>query len=466
MLIGKDKEHSDSSAIIINGDQCTLDMKDLKTLMLMGKAYIEPADGSEISTAEAVALRTNQQLYLVPPDFLDCPNPIAGEKDEDDWNCTIPNKWFGYKYLKKKDDGTTPEIHTIKVGSGSDAVSYAFLEFDDSGDYSLTSLGGSAHNRARSAFIYEILHGVDTVAPGETEAIQPRQSQLKERITNSLANYDSFRLQECVVDNSGDANIYSVNALANYVVVDPDSSLDGYSGITEANRIGTVNTIVAVSNTAAMDRYASYPQNLFRRFQWLCTMLINNEDIPLSHDVNPVSYGATRGIRQIDEDSPWKADSEYPFKYYVKTDASLSGNADTTKIPTSSYGNFIYTTASEYHVTGSFKGVVISTGNITVDGGATVDGTLIAKGKIKFLGGNTVKSDRALIQKRIAKEMELEKEDGKQCVDYLISYLDDGTGNLLYGGITQDNLARKFEEERTNYTEYVFFENWKKGGKP
>ncbi len=467
MLIGKGKEHSDSSAIIINGDQSTLDMKRLNTLMLMGKAYIETPDGSEISTAEAMALRTNQQLYLVPPDFLDCPNPIAGEKDEDDWNCNISEKWFGYKYLKKKESGK-PEIKAVKVGSGSDTVSYAFLEFDDTGDYDLTALGGSAHNKARSAFVYEILHGVDTVAPGETVAIQPKQSQLKERITNSLANFDSFQLQECVVNNSTDANIYSVNALANYIVVDSDDGINGYSGITSDDRIGDVGTIVPVSNTAAMDRYASYPQNLFRRFQWLCTMLINNEDIPLSQTVNPVpAVEGNRAVRQIDESSAWKADSDYPYKYYVKTpeEDDLDGNADASRIPSSSYGEFIYTTDSNYHIDRDFKGVVIATEDITVDSGKDISGTLIARGKIIFKGGNDVKSDRALIQKRISKEMELEKEDGIQCVDYLISYLDGGNGTLLYGGIAKDGLVRNKAEERTDYTEYVFFENWKKGGK-
>lgn len=455
MLIGKGKEHSDSSAIIINGDQSTLDMKGLNTLVLMGKAYIEPTDGTdtyEISTAEALALRTNQQLYLVPPDFLSCPNPAAGEKNETDWACNIPSDWFGYQYLKMS--GGKPEIKTIKIGTGDTAVSYAFLEFNDTKkDY---SVDGKSNLGARTAFIYEIM------TASEDTGCQPTQSQLKTRVSNSLANYDSFQLQECVVNDAMDANIYSVNAIVNYVV--NDGMTDLYNG--GATKI-PVPVITAVSNTSAMDRYASYPQNLFRRFQWLCTMLISNEDIPLSHEVPSVSAVAgSRGIRQIDEGSAWSADSEYPYKYYVRTpDASISGSADTTKIPTTSYGEFVYTNDMNYHINHDFKGVVIATNDITVDAGKKVDGTLIAKGKIIFSGGNTVKSDRTLIQKRISKEMDLEREDGIQCADYLISYLDDGTGHLLYGGITADGYFAKVNEERTNYTEYVFFENWKKGGR-
>ena len=462
MLIDKGKKHSDSSAIIINGAQSTLDMRDLSTLMLMGKAYIEAGD-KEISTAEAMALRTNQQLYLVPPDFLDCPNPAAGEKTEAQWNCNINPHWFGYKYLKI--ESGKPKINMLQIGTGSTAVSYAFLEFDDSGDYDLTSLGGSAHNKARSAFLYEILNGVDTVAPGESSPVQPTQSQLKNRISNSLSNYDSFRLQECIVDDSGDANIYSVNALAKYVVVDRDASgnivVNGYSGIDDSNRIGSVSEIVAVSNTAAMDRYLGYPQNLFRRYQWLCTMLNANEDVPLSHNIPAVDTSG-RGLRKIDQNPAWKAQSDYPYKYYVH-DGSYTETADAAKIPVTSYGQCIY--GAHPILNSNFNGVCISTGDIEVNSGVEVHGLLIAKKKIIFHGGNTVKSDRALLQKRIAKELELNKENGEYYSDYIISYLDNGAGALLYGTTTPGGTNPKTDEARTDYTEYLFFENWKKGGR-
>lgn len=465
MLIDKGKDHADNSAIIINGNHSKLDLgtptRDLSTLMLMGKAYIN-AEGNEISTAEALALRTNQQLYLVPPDFLECANPVAGTKTDSDWGCSIPEDWFGFKYLKL-DDSNKPIVKTIVTGSGENAVSYLFFTFNDldyfdlSNSSSFRKLGGSAQNKARAAFVYEIIHGDDPNSP----SVQPTQSQLKERISNSLANYDNFFLQECVINDTSSANIFSVNALANY-------SID-YSGVTASNRIGNAN-ISPVSNTVASDRYSSYPQNLFRRYQWLCTMLIPNEDIPLSKEISAVpttTPPAARQSRKIDETSAWKADSEYPYKYYVRTpDLSISGTADDTKIPTSSYGEFIYST-EDYSIpsNSTFRGFVISGGNINVGVGTKVYGTLIAKGKIVFAGNNEVKSDRALIQKRISKEVELAKVDGKYCTDYLISYLDDGTGHLLYGSITAEGAARKANDERTDYTEYIYYENWKKGGR-
>lgn len=94
-----------------------------------------------------------------------------------------------------------------------------------------------------------------------------------------------------------------------------------------------------------------------------------------------------------------------------------------------------------------------------------INGTLIANGIITFQGNNLVKGDKALLQKRIAKETELVKSDGNYYNDYLISYLDDGTGTLLYGGLGVEPVKEVEEDIRINYSDYMFFENWKKGGR-
>ena len=466
MLIDPGKEHSDSSAIIINGNECTLDMKGLTTLVLMGKAYIEIEDGAtskEISTAEAAALKTNQQVYLVPPDFLRDPNPSMGTIDYNT-TCVIPHDWFAYPYLKK-DHWNNAIVESITVGTGSNAVSYAFLLFDDDKvDIDLSSIGGPKNMRARNAFIYEIMSGTPDTG------CQPTQSQLRRRLSNSMANYDNFRLQECVFNNGEEANIFSINALVNYKIVDELGN--GYlnaEGLTKP--IGTVD-IVPVSNNSALDRYMSYPRNLFRRFQWLCDTLNSNEDIPLSKDVSKVGTGA-RGIGSIDETSAWDADSEYPYKYYINTPgSSLPDSPAEVKavLPSGSYGHCIYWTDEDnaYSFSGissPFRGIVISEGDIAVPSSMVINGTLIAKGKITFGGGNVVIGDKALLQKRIAKETELVKSDGNYYSDYVISYLDDGTGNRLYGGLAAEDKEVVEEEKRINYNEYIFFENWKKGGR-
>ncbi len=469
MLIDPGKKHSDSSAIIINGNECTLDMRGLTTLVLMGKAYIEVDNSNEISTAEAGALKTNQQVYLVPPDFLTEPNPSMGTVNYES-GCIIPSDWFAYDYLKKNEGGN-PLIQTVTVGSGEDTVSYAFLLFDDKKTWDKSDVeGGTANMKARSAFIFDIMHAKSDGS--DDSGCQPYQSQLKNRLANSMANYANFRLQECVFNNGENANVFSINALVNYKIVDAGEHIDGYNG--GANAIGTVD-IVPVSNNAAIDRYMTYPQNLFRRYQWLCDTLIANEDIPISQNIASAVGTGARGIGSIDESNAWSVDSAYPYKYYVNTPSvalPASPAEIKAKLPAGSYGNVIYWADEDaaydfggVDTTLPFRGVVISAGDIKVPSGLEINGTLIAGGTITFAGGNLVKGDRALLQKRIAKESELAATNGVYYNDYLISYLDDGTGNRLYGGITAETQEVVDEEKRINYTDYIFFENWKKGGR-
>ena len=88
-------------------------MKDVNNFVLMGKAYIDftsdkatdaatmdaaiQADpissgySEVVPTAESVALKTNQQLYLVPPDFLDGANPAEDSLPSHTFTISIPD---------------------------------------------------------------------------------------------------------------------------------------------------------------------------------------------------------------------------------------------------------------------------------------------------------------------------------------------------------------------------------------
>lgn len=60
---------STSSAIIVNGRNCTLDMSDINTLLLAGKAYVDLGD-DEYKTGDSIGLKGNQEIYLVPMEFV------------------------------------------------------------------------------------------------------------------------------------------------------------------------------------------------------------------------------------------------------------------------------------------------------------------------------------------------------------------------------------------------------------
>jgi hypothetical protein len=70
-----------SSAVLVNGKDSVLDLSALTTLLVAGRAYIDPSlDSSttaDIYTGESVSVKANEYAYLVPAQFLWCGvNPV------------------------------------------------------------------------------------------------------------------------------------------------------------------------------------------------------------------------------------------------------------------------------------------------------------------------------------------------------------------------------------------------------
>lgn len=71
------KNSSTSSAIIVNGRNCSLDLTGIKTLLLAGKAYVNLGEDQEYMTGDSLAVKGNQEIYLVPATYLDKINEAA-----------------------------------------------------------------------------------------------------------------------------------------------------------------------------------------------------------------------------------------------------------------------------------------------------------------------------------------------------------------------------------------------------
>ena len=474
-----------NSAIIINGSNAYLDMKDINNFVLMGKAYIDftsdtgtDADAmvdssltQVVPTAEGVALKTNQQLYLVPPDFIDGPNPVQGGtgKFTISISDTDLKKWFGYKYLASAIDSQ------YKVETSEGPVYYDYLVFHDNKtdgninwkpeEVTLTTLpantedvtyiatkksdgtfkvirykkdtaevgtGGSISSQAmfylnimtsESTYEFKYEHGgktedggysklEDYIAAQESKAglIQPSAYRLYERINGSM-NYDYFDLSQCVVgdtENVENAHYYAKNAVINY---------EKSGGKIKSN---------VLNNTDGMFRYANYRENLYKRYILLCTKLDPKADFLLNSDPAP-----SKDVKE--EDWPeWTvtyADKKKaaPLGHFV--DLSLVTNtpsaaagavsvANTKGLKTGAYGACVAakgdltiskSTLADAFVGDTFKGVAIVDGNITVSNGTNIDGLLMATGTITLEGDNYVTYDKGLIQSRIEKEMNMVK---------------------------------------------------------
>ncbi len=539
-VLGKKEGRYDgeNSSIIVNGSKAYLDMRDINNFVLMGKAYIDFTSDKDtdvsamgtapqvVPTAESVALKTNQQLYLVPNDFLDGANPVEVSGGSHSFNISIPvgdlEKWFGYDYLKtdvQPDATKAPtSMHTaykVTLSSGSD-VWYDYLVFDDntnwkpsaassladdtddekyivkkikteSGyDYKIVKYtrssepvgtGGSISSKAmfflkimmsRNAYDYALEHGAAAgyIEEKENEKVQPSEYRLYERINRSM-DYDYFDLKQCVVGdtaNTEKAHYYAKNAVINYERDDADKI--------QSN---------VLDNTDGMLRYAGYQDKLYKRYILLCTRLDAKEKVLLDGDPAP-----GKGITSTD----WP---EWVIKYDdVKKAAPMCHFVDIARIPDSmtitgssdaasaepyrlmptTYGCCVATKGNltlSAVVGSTFKGVAIVDGDIIVPEGLNVEGLLMATGTITLKGNNHITYDKGLIQSRIEKEMNIVKGNEGAAYQnfYVINYLSRdnsvGTPELIY----QVEAGSKIRQERieADYNDFMHYENWQKGEK-
>lgn len=518
------RDDTKSSAIVINGNRTSLDMRGIDTFVLMGKAYIDftsDTTGTDpsgtpnqvVPTSEGVAIKTNQQVYLVPPDFLDGPNPAVGgqpgtsEEVKFTINSTLNDGWFGLKYLDYGTNISTPDltkIHTtFKVkqkksnpGDPDVWVYYDYLNFNDkvwmpklSGGYEDTpapdgtALGTGGCISSKQKFFYDIM----TATTDSSLDTQPSAWRLKQRIDLSTVNTSYFDLKGCAIGSgSTDAHFYAKNAVVNYERVN-DTKI-------QSNVMG---------NTDGMYRYADYPQHLFRRYKWLCTKLDGKEDVPYG------KVGVSGELPDITNNLEWTEEwpsgtdedkKKVPLRHFVnlanvKTGIDNYNNtitADSKGLKPGAFGTVIVkrmpasspTLVLKGSTDGStevpaqainastFKGVVIVDGNIEVPEGMNVNGLLMATGTITLKGNNKIHYDKGLIQSRIEKEMNIIKNLQPSDPDYtnpykeyyLINYLADdssGTSELIYKVEKGSKIKR--DRIEADYNEFMYYENWQKG---
>ncbi len=476
------REDGVSSAIIINGSNASLDMREIENLVLMGKAYIDFTTdlgttawdtAQVVPTAESVALKTNQQLYLVPPDFLKTANPVEGGTGTFDINISNADlqNWFGYKYL---DTSSVPSsIHKsykVTVGSGVTATNiyYDYLKFyDDPVNHvswepkKVTSLGSDTADKvytvtktpagafeiyeykkindeigthgsissqamfflkimtARSTYEYAYNNGGKDEDGGYATLgsyIEAKENTLIQPSAyrlyeriNRSMGYEYFDLSECVVGDSAAVN--NAHYYAKNAVINYERVTDSEYP-SEGHPSPTMIRSNVLNNTEGMLRYAGYPQNLYNRYKWLCTRLDGKEKMLLEDTLDEPQDDL--GNKE------WKIDTTTPFSHFVKNPTGYIGSmtiADSINnsgLNSNAYGVCVATTGNltlSSVVGETFKGVAIVDGNITVPANLKVDGLLLATGTITLMGNNEINYNKGLIQSRIEKEINIVKND-------------------------------------------------------
>ena len=501
----KDNISSRSSAIVINAKEAKVDMSELKTLLLCGNAFInhmskdkiEPGSDiqnnrkaetppktdylkliinagkiSDASVPESVALKMTQDIILMPTEFLKDANPRICESgdsvDSDPFKSdkiSIPPNWFGYSYI----DSTKPYTY-VKLDADNSAMifyAYCYLNFKD--------------DESKTAYVKAVIDGADTGA-------QPTAYDIK---TEMLDRMEAYKDKLTIKVGNASTRLYANSAVLNY----------------EKNNL----TVTDPSTYTDSNAFTSYSANLYKRYRMLDTYLDSMADVPLSATDNK-----NIDKQDLEDDADKLPAGRFFWLWGLQNASGGAGTikaADATKAQEElkEFGsNFVYIKsssevdlASELTGTNPHKTFVIVDGDAKVSSDLTIQGFLVCTGKLTIKDGKklNVTYDSTLLNKRIEKELKKLIDNGgfhdetapgsnDQMKNLLIYYLLNESRSFYGGGGTYKLPAKvndltnakmkdhpdyreyKFIEGttsnssldlNTDYINFVYFENWKKG---
>lgn len=486
-----------SSSIIMNSKDAIIDLSGLKTMMLLGKTYINHTSKTGIdvdfgkiedaSLPESVALKSSQALTLVPTDFSGLQNPIVCESGNSDPYASFKeniklkmtsNTWFGHEYV----DGNEPYLY-IKVKDATQVYAYYYINFKD--------------EESKINYIKRIYEGSD-------EGDEPTAATLKRELLASTENYNG----QILIGN--ETRIHSTNAIL------------GYDG----------NTLLFPEDDdiATEGIFSAYSKNLYRRYRILDTYLDPMSDIPFSSNVTDSRDFGFYDFKKEDNEMPFarffwlwgmrKASSPNPAISGTYADI-MKRDIDERKKEIEEFGsNLIFVKDSSFDIdlcevlgNESFrKAFILIDGNAYIKNDLAINGFIACTGKltVKENVKLTVTYDAALLNKRIAQELKIVDNNGGyhdenrpdnnlKMRNLLIYYLMNSDRNLYKQSteyqlpfiVSELNHTKMRDNQKpeldpaplsyreykytgtlgtsskkdinTDYVDFVYFENWKKG---
>lgn len=425
--------HTTSSSIVVNANNSVLDLSGLNTLMVAGVAYVDiktpnKAYGSlnagealEYRTGESVAMRYNQFLYLAPSEILNgVSNPQKNGTTDVKTVCPSENNlklqnWFGNQYLNS-DNPVTAAVYS------DNGVSYT---------YYFLNVEGKEKEYIQS-FMSLTADPGEEASELEKQKWEMKQMVEKKASASNIASHITLRAD----GSEGSAKIYTTGLLTD-------------SGEAES---------VLQKNSISLDDMAGRSNNMQKRYAQLYVNLEPNQ----TGDV---------------EDSK-KPGTEYPLKNFLdvsKFPGSLHIESKTVK---GVNGANVWILEEVGGVkpaldvgTETKKGIVLCNGNLSITGnGGTFEGLVIATGKITIGGNVTIRANRGVVQSVLESEqrsvIELSKEDAEsvKLTEYASYYF----LHTVLSGLTNSDLENKLidTEKRvtsTEYTDYIYYKNWQKG---
>lgn len=418
---GADKENpvaGDSSAIIINGREASLDMSNIRELMLAGTAYINTqaivnssgvgTQNSNVAMGESISVKGDQIAYLVPPECIGTSGNGADAKSLYNKN---PLSYKEYKDITAtgQDQTKYTEINTNVVSTKTGKALSAYLPDGRTIDKCIKKVFVPSTDNSDDGLVYYYVN-----LP--TNKASEYYSDYFGADSDKLKRYTNFYTDSIQVNES--ASIYTAG---NYSIYD-GSNLSLLKGIADgvdmdAQSDALQRTYTAL-NSKLLTNYADLPTNVASVS--LFTNIVNNTNL---QKIVPNS-----GNKHIFE-------TEYQGKKYQ----AIVKN-----------GNYTYDANDKSHNVD----IIVATGNVTLD--ADFTGTIIAKGRI-IVNKEQCEIDNGT--QEVFKALLLEKVSDADDALHLYDVFMDGANYL---GNVSAFSNKKEADTKIDYATLITYQNWTK----
>lgn len=420
---GANKENpdaGDSSAIIINGRKASLDMSNIRELMLAGTAYINTqaivnssssvgTQNSNVAMGESISVKGDQIAYLVPPECIGTSGDGADAKSLYNKN---PLSYKEYKDITAtgQDQTKYTEINANVVSTKTGKALSAYLPEKKTIDNCIKKVFvPSTDNNNDDGLVYYYVN-----LP--TNKAAEYYSDYFGADSDKLNRYTKFYTDSIQVNEA--ASIYTAG---NYSIYD-GSNLNLLKGIADgvdmdAQSDALQRTYTAL-NSKLLTNYADLPANAASVS--LFTNIVNN--------TNLLKIVPSSGNKHIFE-------TEYQGKKYQ----AIVKN-----------GNYTYDANDKSHNVD----IIVATGNVTLE--ADFTGTIVAKGRI------IVKKDQCEIDngtQEVFKALLLEKVSDADDALHLYDVFMDGANYL---GNVSSFSNKKEADTKIDYATLITYQNWTK----
>ncbi len=351
---GNSTDSSTSSAIIVNGRKSSIDMTSVNFLFLAGRAFLDfgYAGVSQYMTADSIALKGNQEIYLVPDNYIkEGSNPSSSSIDISEIDLT---DFFAAKLNLLAEDNC--------VSKTVNGYQYIYLNFKD--------------KASQAEYVKCILseNYLSTKLLNYSAEDKTDREELMKIIQRSL---ERFVTSDSTIELNESADVYTNGTL---MQVGTTADRQQYMGVYDNTLYDNAALVAASSNK--YNRYSIIKSYLYdiddgkeTSFSvWPEKITIDGNDITLNEaDDLPTIYSQCVDGISI---SKLKGNIEHINEDGLGTIAAAvsKGNETTTlyKVPSEATGGIVIANGVDIEIDHDFEGLIITDKTIYVTNNASV----------------------------------------------------------------------------------------------